>query len=268
MATTRSIVHTLRSLPSFRPGIAYVLDTTLHLAPTVLSPIATNYLRSCRVPHVGQAESTGISSAPTLHLCPSQSSTVDTDLGFEPLRDGSEDPTANELASLVDQFYAARTPIESLGSMGENDCGVVFQGEGDPMAAADVVVDTVRSVAELRNGIAFRLNTFGLCDAADVDLLLNSSVLAHGDSDQRRETRIATVGVFLPAANPLQYAEIIQPDHGLGFGDACSFVARLAEAGVSVECMTVARPDVNVGEVKALALSLGATRFLTQGNSV
>ena len=33
-ATTRDMLRTLRSLPSFRPGIAYVLDT-LYLAPTV-----------------------------------------------------------------------------------------------------------------------------------------------------------------------------------------------------------------------------------------
>lgn len=135
------------------------------------------------------------------------------------------------------------------------------------MAAPDVVVDTVRLVAEGRNGIAFRLNTIGLCDANDIDLLLSSGVLARSvDGDQRRETRIATVSVFLPAANPIKYAELLQPkkEYGLGFGDACSFVACLAEAGVDVECTAVARPDINVGEVKALAMSLGATSFRTR----
>ena len=85
------------------------------------------------------------------------------------------------------------------------------------MAAPDVVVDTVRLVAEGRNGIAFRLNTIGLCDANDIDLLLSSGVLARSvDGDQRRETRIATVRVFLSAANPIKYAELLQPKKRVG----------------------------------------------------
>lgn len=270
-----AMLKTLRSLPSFRPGIAYVLDKSLYLAPTVRSP-AANTMRSCRVPSLcsiridEQHESNRISIAPPSLPASrtSQNIVSAADTGFEPLPDGAEDPTAEELASLVNEFYATRTAIgESLGAMGENDGGVVFQGEGDPMAAPDVVVDTVRLVAERRNGIAFRLNTLGLCDANDIDLLLSSGVLARSvDGDQRRETRIATVSVFLPAANPIKYAELLQPkkEYGLGFGDACSFVACLAEAGVDVECTAVARPDINVGEVKALAMSLGATSFRTR----
>mmetsp|Transcript_14551 Transcript_14551/g.31627 ORF Transcript_14551/g.31627 Transcript_14551/m.31627 type:complete len:258 (-) Transcript_14551:408-1181(-) len=252
-----TMLHTLRSLPSFRPGIAYVLDT-LYLSPTVRSP-AANTMRSCRGPSFASRES-GIAPLPTSRT--SQNTSIAADSGFEPLPVGAEDPTAEELAALVDEFYASRT--ESLGSMGENDGGVVFQGQGDPLAAVDVVIETVRLVAQRRNGIAFRLNTLGLCDTNDIDLLLSSGVLARGDVDQRRETRIATVSVFLPAANPNKYAELLQPKDGLGFSDACSFIVRLAEAGVNVECTAVARPDIKVGEVKALATSLGATSFRTR----
>lgn len=266
---TMSMLKILRSLPSFRPGIAYVIDKSLYLAPSGRSP-AANTMRSCRGPIFSSQvanESDGINASPPLpESRTSQNVVTAIDTGFEPLPDGAEDPTANELASLVDEYYAARTPIESLGSMGENDGGVVFQGEGDPMTAAEVVVDTVRLVAERRNGIAFRLNTLGLCSADDTELLLSSGVLGCGDADQRRETRIATISVFLPAANPNKYAELLQPKllGGLGLGDVCSFVARLAEAGANVECTAVARPDVNVGEVKALAMSLGATSFRTR----
>lgn len=227
-------------------------------------------MRSCRGPTYSnrmEHESNGTTiAAPLPASRTSQDTATSVDTGFEPLPDdGAEDPTADELASLVDEFYAARTSTESLGSMGESDGGVVFQGEGDPMSAAGVVVDTVRLVAERRNGIAFRLNTLGLCGLDDIELLLSSGVLTRGDADQRRETRIATVSVFLPAANPNKYKELLQPKiDGMGFGDVCSFVARLAEAGVDVECTAVARPDVNVGEVKALAMSLGATSFRTR----
>eukprot|EP00579_Thalassiosira_antarctica_P008451 CAMPEP_0201901484 /NCGR_PEP_ID=MMETSP0902-20130614/54393_1 /ASSEMBLY_ACC=CAM_ASM_000551 /TAXON_ID=420261 /ORGANISM="Thalassiosira antarctica, Strain CCMP982" /LENGTH=256 /DNA_ID=CAMNT_0048435437 /DNA_START=24 /DNA_END=794 /DNA_ORIENTATION=+ len=251
-----TMLNTLRSLLSHRPGIAYVLGDTLYLSPTVRSP-AANTMRSCRGPSF---ESGIIAPLPASRT--SQHTATASESGFEPLPAGADDPTAEELAALVDDFYAART--ESLGSMGENDGGVVFQGNGDPLAATNVVLETVRLVAERRNGIAFRLNTLGLCDTNDIDLLLSSGVVARGDVDQRRETRIATVSVFLPAANPNKYAELLQPNDGRGFSNACSFVARLAEAGVDVECTAVARPDINVGEVKALAMSLGATSFRTR----
>ena len=42
-------------------------------------------------------------------------------------------PTAAELAALVDEFYSRMAQGEgggALGSMGESDGGVVFQGEG------------------------------------------------------------------------------------------------------------------------------------------
>ena len=41
-------------------------------------------------------------------------------------------------------------------------------------------------------------------------------------------------------------------------------MSRLAEEGVDVECTAVARPDVDVPKVQALAVSLGATRFRTR----
>mmetsp|Transcript_48532 Transcript_48532/g.49327 ORF Transcript_48532/g.49327 Transcript_48532/m.49327 type:complete len:284 (+) Transcript_48532:42-893(+) len=276
------LLRLLRSLPSYRPGIAYVLDRVLYLSPTVHSP-AANTMRSCCGPRFASRES---------GLIPMSSDTITTaeSSGFEPLLPVKEndennddaqddnDPTAEELATLVDDFYAALAAAEtekkkeehSFGSMGEKSGGVVFQGNGDPLAAVGVVVDTVRLVAERRNGIAFRLNTLGLCAPNDLDFLLSSTDIVarrsddNDSDDQRRETRIATVSVFLPAANPTQYAALLQPKGQFGFSDVCSFVVRLAEAGVNVECTTVARPDIKVAEVEALAMSLGATSFRTR----
>ena len=67
-----------------------------------------------------------------------------------------------------------------------------------------------------------------------------------------------------PAANPEQYAELLAPRDARGFTDACAFVAQLAEAGVNVEVTAVARPDVNVAQVEALANGLGARSFRTR----
>eukprot|EP00277_Geminigera_cryophila_P016973 CAMPEP_0179454158 /NCGR_PEP_ID=MMETSP0799-20121207/38002_1 /TAXON_ID=46947 /ORGANISM="Geminigera cryophila, Strain CCMP2564" /LENGTH=224 /DNA_ID=CAMNT_0021251717 /DNA_START=217 /DNA_END=891 /DNA_ORIENTATION=- len=189
------------------------------------------------------------------------------DSAFEPLPAGALEPTAAELAMLVNEFYSTIASANSggeLGSMGERDLGVVFQGDGDPLECVGVVLETVGLVAQERNGIAFRLNTLGLCDDATLQLLLVSNVLARGDADRRRETRIATVSVFLPAADATQYNLLLQPRAGRGFADVCNFVATLADAGVDVECTAVARPDVDVTKVEALAMGLGARTFRTR----
>jgi len=246
-------------------------------------------MRSCCGPKFASRDSGLIPSSSSSSTNSTTQDTITTaeSSGFEPLLPVNDDdhqkegdPTAEELANLVDDFYAAiatennkeDNSLGGMGSMGENDGGVVFQGNGDPLAAVDVVVETVRLVAQRRNGIAFRLNTLGLCEPNDIELLLSSTdILARSSSgrnndcdDHRRETRIATVSVFLPAANPKQYAELLQPKGNFGFSDVCSFVVRLAEAGVNVECTTVARPDIKVAEVKALAMSLGASSFRTR----
>lgn len=231
-ANTRAMMHALHALPAFRPGIAYFLDT-LYLAPTHRSS-AVNSMRSCRGP----------------------SFQMRADSGFEEIVD--PEPSAKELASIVDGVYSLS---DNLGSMGEGDLGVVFQGQGDPLEAHEVVLETVALVAANKNSIAFRCNTLGLCGADVVDALLSSPVLARGDEDQRRETRLAKFSVFLPAANPAKYAELIQPQDGRGFQDVCAFITRMAEAGVEVECTAVERPDVNINEIRALAMALGARSF-------
>lgn len=243
-----------RSLLSYRPGIAYVLLDTLYLAPSTRSH-AANSMRSCRGPEF----------LDPLTLPKSRDSQqLALESGFEPLPPGAPEPTADELACIVDEFYAAKLSGD-LGSMGESDGGVVFQGDGDPLMATDVVLDTVSLVAEKRNGVVFRLNTLGLCDESDIVLLLDSDVLERvNQGDRRRETRISCVSVFLPAASPAKYNELLEPSSGRGFRDVCSFVARLAEAGVNVECTAVARPDVNVPEIERLALGLGARSFRTR----
>ena len=212
-------------------------------------------MRSCRGP--GFADPLALPASRT-----SKAHAAET--GFQPLPRGALEPSAQELASLVNEFYAAGGGGD-LGSMGETDAGVVFQGDGDPLEAAAIVLETVRLVAQERNGLSFRLNTLGLCDQETIELLLASEELEREQQgDRRRESRIASVSVFLPSACPSKYDELLAPSSGRGLRDACGFVARLAEAGVNVECSAVARPDVNVAEVETLAMSLGARSFRTR----
>ena len=152
-----------------------MLDT-LYLAPTPRSP-AERTMRDCRGENFAMRENSGFSE------------------------EEFSEPTSSELSNIVEEYYDEVSG--SLGSMGENDLGVVFQGPGDPLEACDVVIDTVRSIS--RNGISFRVNTLGLCDSTITETLISSDVVAKGDQDQRRETRISKVSVFLPASDPKMY---------------------------------------------------------------
>lgn len=183
----------------------------------------------------------------------SQQASTAEQTGFQPLGEGEAEPSASELATLVEEFFSA------VGDGASHD--VVFQGNGDPLEAAQVVVDTVQLVGRRREGVNFRLNTLGLVDAGTADRVLSSAVL----SDMPGEiTGITAVSVFLPAAESGLYASLLQPCEGRGFDDACSFVSRAAAAGVNVEVTAVDRPDVDVREVEALALRLGAQSFRTR----
>ena len=222
----------LRSLRSFRPGIAYVLDA-LYLAPTARSPAART-MRSCRGSRFARKDS-GLAPLPASRAAQQTASGS----GFEPLPDGAREPTAAELDRLVREWVAA------TGS-----ARVVFQGDGDPLAAADVVVETLR-LAE-GSGAAFRVNTLGIARGADVDALLASAAL------------VDTVSVFLPAADAATYDALLRPRAAGGFEAACAFVRRAAASGMRVEVTAVDRPDVAVADVEALAGRLGATDFRTR----
>ena len=222
---------TLRSLRSFRPGIAYVLDN-LYLAPTARSPAART-MRSCRGAAFARTDA-GLAPLPASRAAQQTASNS----GFVALPDGAPEPTAAELAALVSEWSAA-TGAER----------VVFQGNGDPLAAATVVIDTVRASSP---DVNFRLNTLGLASAATVDALFASGPL------------VDTVSVFLAAADAATYDALLEPQEG-GFDDVCAFVRRAAASGVRVvECTAVDRPDVAIEDVEALAMSLGATQFRTR----
>ncbi len=229
---------TLQSLYSFRPGIAYVLDA-LYLAPTARSP-AQRTMRSCR----GAAFATkdaGLAPLPASRAATTTPSgtrvtRMAKDSGFEPLPQGAAEPSGAELNDLV------RDWVDKTGAQ-----SVVIQGEGDPLAAQDVVCETLRLAQG--SGAQFRLNTLGV---GATDAIFDALKL------------VETVSIFLPAAEASKYDELLRPREPGAFDDACAFVRRAAAAGAHVEVTAVDRPDVDVAAVEALATSLGAAQFRTR----
>lgn len=233
---------TLQSLSSFRPGIAYVLDS-LYLVPTARSP-AKNTMRSCRGAEFTKKDA-GLAPLPASRAA----KTTTSDSGFEPLAEGAAEPSAAEFNDLVRDWIAA-TGAEH----------VVIQGEGDPLAAADVVVETL-SLAQ-GSGAKFRLNTLG-CDIRYIGTVWRRRGGMLEEAVFAALPLVETVSVFLPAADAETYDELLEPRETGAFDDACAFIKR-ASMVMDVEVTAVDRPDVDVAQVEALAKSLGAAQFRTR----
>mmetsp|Transcript_39342 Transcript_39342/g.77548 ORF Transcript_39342/g.77548 Transcript_39342/m.77548 type:complete len:225 (+) Transcript_39342:3-677(+) len=160
---------------------------------------------------------------------------------FQPLRD--DEPTAAELASIVDDHYEN---LKIIG-MGENDPGVSFAGFGEPTQRIETLLKTVELVKERRHGVPFRLVTNGLCPPEVAGMLFSAGV--------------KSASVALMAANPVQYAKLMDPTTPYGHADVCAFIVALSEAGISTECTAVKSPGVNIKEVQQLAEALGSVSF-------
>jgi len=172
--------------------------------------------------------------------------------GFQPLPDGTE-PTGEQAAQLALRAIAA---LDAEGGAAEGGREVVFAGLGEPLARASELTKALRHLAD--HGAAkvkgTRLNTNGLVQRGYANAMAKSL----------RRAGLARACVQLQTADAAQYQDMVRPLHGLGHADACSFVTALVTAGVATEVSAIARPDVDLAAVEALALELGAARFLTR----
>lgn len=167
--------------------------------------------------------------------------------GFCFLPDDYE-PSAQDVSDAVHAAYATDDRKVSE-SMGESDEGVIFAGAGEPLLRLDELTEACRNIKEERHGVPLRVNTNGL--VLDAESVVNAL----------KESGVGSVSVLMLGANPKQYAEFMQPADGLEFGHACSFVCAAVEGGIDVTCTTVQRPEINVSDVRALAMGLGAIDF-------
>ena len=154
------------------------------------------------------------------------------------------EPTASELASLVE--------FSAVGDGATRD--VIFQATATRLKRRTWLWIRCGASAK-RDKIAFRLNTLGLVDAGTGPLLVGRGEFESHLHAHRRGER-------LPARrDSQQYAELLQPIEGRGCRRVLCPPRR---GGVNVEVTAVDRPDVDVREVEALALRLGAQSFRTR----
>lgn len=177
--------------------------------------------------------------------------TMPAQSGFSMLMDeqGDEDaePNCSDIFEAVDKaFDTGRVSVSSMESE-----PITFAGFGEPLLRTDCICDAVRQIKDSRHGAIFRIKTNGLIRSADG---LSTAL-------KLQEAGIDKISVSLISENPTQYQQIMQPKNGATFSDVCSFVMTCAEIGLDVECTAVDRPDVHVGNVRALALALGAASF-------
>jgi hypothetical protein len=230
----REANHRQRTLPSAqmasaaasaaRPGVAYTLGRTLYLSLTNRSNAAG--ILKTRGPGF---------------VMPSTSL-------FVPFPKGAAEPTAVELAAVVDACYQHGDIV----GMGENDPGVVFAGAGEPLLRLDVLVDTMDLVRESRHGALFRVHSNGLHPTTTARALADA--------------KVDRVTVALATADPRQFHALVKPsgnEHN-DFSTVCGFIASLAEFGVDVEAVTVAAPNVDVAAARKLSEALGASSHRTR----
>jgi TatD family-associated radical SAM protein len=157
------------------------------------------------------------------------------------------DATPQMIFNVVDEaFNDGKIAVDSMDA-----APITFAGYGEPLLGLDTMCDAAGLIKESRHGVRLRVKTNGLVATADccnVASLLGSAGIEH-------------VSINLMSHNPKQYSELMQPHKNLKFGDVCSFIIACAEAGLTVECTTVAHPSIDTAAVRALARSLGAHDF-------
>jgi len=183
--------------------------------------------------------------------------------GFVPLE---REPTAAEVFEAVDYAWAAAdspapssggeaaTRLDTFAGRDPADAPfdeIVFAGLGDPLLQLDVLCDAAALIKGVSWSRQLRVGTRGLVPADQAEATLDRLV----------EAGIDRFTINLDAANPPQYAALVEPHAGAGFSDVCSFVVAAAERGCLVTAAAVDRPGVDVKQVEAMARGLGCVDF-------
>jgi TatD family-associated radical SAM protein len=159
------------------------------------------------------------------------------------------EPTAEELVKEVDDAFSKE--LIGVNSMKSDE--ITFGGIGDPLCRLDSITEAARTIKESRHGVPLRLMTFGLVPPPRVTEVVASL----------KESGIKNISVSLLADNPMVYNDLVGPTQGRAFTDVLNFITIAAENGLTVTCTAVEKPGINIGNVRSLALSLGAMNFST-----
>jgi hypothetical protein len=156
-------------------------------------------------------------------------------------------PSSAQILQALEDAYAQG--YEQAASTEFELKGVALAGSGDPLLHLDVVAEVVTAFKQKRHGVPITLVTSGLVSAAD----------AEEDCQRLLELGVERLQVFVPAANPPDYAKVtgVTPT---AFNDLCHFIQGASEIGLDVRTFTFA-PCPQRSELRALSQSLGARAF-------
>jgi len=168
--------------------------------------------------------------------------------GFERLPPNLE-PTAEQVADAVTMALLTKAEVTE----------VCFAGAGEPLLKRRLIEEACNLISQKHGGrLKLRINTNGLVPKSEV------TDVAAG----LRACGVSAASVALASADAAQYAALMQPEPmrltpafslPLGLDEVKGFVSACVAAGLAVECNAVARPEVDVCAVAALAEGLGAS---------
>jgi GTP 3',8-cyclase len=164
--------------------------------------------------------------------------------GFQMLESNFE-PDADCVFNAVDgAFENGKISISSMDAE-----PITFAGYGEPLLRYAVIRDAAVMIKDKRHGVSLRVKTSGLVKCDECEDIIS----------ELKSAGIDKMSVSLLADTPKKYKEIMDPQGGMGFDEVCTFIIGCVENDVEVECTAVNRPDVNLSNVRGLALALGAT---------
>jgi len=170
----------------------------------------------------------------------------------------TNEQATDRIISIIEHHYELKDGSgQFVGSMGENDGGVWFLGDGDCMDTLDhwdIIQDIISSVKESRHGIPFGIYSSGRAI---------SNLESEKASILESELGLSHVEVTLGAGEPSLYMELVAsndlPSTQKEFNRTCNFIATAAEAGIPISVGVASGKFTASGT--ALGKALGASNI-------